>query len=97
MSPSTNRSIGSIAYEENYPGQFEYLGERDVTRGRHSVEIVRGKGSLHPGSGNGVPQSIGPLILERISAERDQVHYAPAKRAMAPVPRVGIARLARGG
>ena len=21
-----NRSIGSIAYEENYPGQFEYLG-----------------------------------------------------------------------
>ena len=76
------RSVGSIAYQENYPGQFEYLGERDVTRGRHSVEIVRGKGSLHPGSGNGVPQSIGPLILERVSAERDRVHYAPAERAM---------------
>ena len=46
------------------------------------MEIVRGKGSLHPGSGNGVPQSIGPLILERMSVERERVHYAPAGRAV---------------
>jgi hypothetical protein len=76
------RSIGSIGYHENYPGQFEYLGERDMTRGGHSVEIVRGRGSLHPGSGNGVQQSIGPLMLERTSADEDRVHYAPAERAM---------------
>jgi hypothetical protein len=76
------RSVGSVSYQENYPGQFEYLGERDVTRGALSAQLVRSGGSLHPGSGDGGPQSIGPLVIERISAEEDRVHYAPVARAM---------------
>jgi hypothetical protein len=72
----------SISYHENYPGQFEYLVELDMTRGAHGAEIARSRGSLHPGSGDGGPQSIGPLVAERISDEEDRVHYAPAARAM---------------
>jgi hypothetical protein len=77
------RLAGSVSYQEDYPGQFEHLADLWMARGVHRAEIARHGGSLHPGSGDGGPQSIGPLIIEKMSTSDDRVRYTTADRAVA--------------
>jgi len=62
------RPLGSLRWRENYPLAFEPLGHARLAAGRHTFEIVRGGGSVLPGTGNelgaeGILTRIGPLAL----------------------------------
>lgn len=64
------RAVGSARWAENYPLQYEPLGSVRLRAGRHVVDIVRGGGTLLPGTGNdigpeGTTSRIGPLALIR--------------------------------
>jgi hypothetical protein len=59
--------LGRVAYEMSYPGGYVPVGARTLSPGKYSIEIQRGGGDLHPGSGNGTSGYIGPLVLARDS------------------------------
>jgi hypothetical protein len=75
------RRIGDVAYRANYPGQWEYVGELELDRGLHDVELNRGGRDLHPGNGDWVHHSLGPLALVRQDPAVGRVRTAPAERA----------------
>jgi hypothetical protein len=81
------RPFASVRWQESYPGQYEPLGATRLTRGTHLAEIVRGGGSLLPGTADdlgpeGATTRIGPLAVAPAD-DRRGVRYAPASRAMA--------------
>jgi hypothetical protein len=47
------RRVGSVAYQFRYPGQFLKFASAVLGAGTHDIRLVRGNGSLHPGSGDG--------------------------------------------
>ncbi len=62
------RPIGAIRWQENYPGQYEWIGTVRLRAGRHRLTIVRGGGSLLPGTGDGtdgggVTRRVGPVAF----------------------------------
>jgi hypothetical protein len=75
------RTLGTVAYEASYPGQYVIAGMRRLRAGVHTVELLRGGGSLHPASGNGTDTTnrlIGPLVAMGTPPEEDQpVQTAP--------------------
>jgi hypothetical protein len=78
------RPVGTIAYEERYPNQFMRIGARALAAGRHTLEIERGGGSLHPGSGDDVDpdtRGLGPIVLAPQGAPSNQVRVAPGADA----------------
>ena len=78
------RSVGTIAYEERYPGQFLRIGSQDVAAGIHTLVLSRGGGSLHPGSGDDVDpdtRALGPIVLLPGDAPSDRVNVVPASEA----------------
>jgi hypothetical protein len=87
------RHIGTVAYEERYPGQFIYVTAVTVAPGKHTLVLTRGGGSLHPGSGDDVDPDtriLGPIVLARQEAQSVPVHVATnaaaaAKACAAPV------------
>jgi hypothetical protein len=75
------RPIGTLAYEERYPNQFLHVGAATLGAGRHTLTIVRGGGSLHPGSGDDIDpdtRGLGPVVLVPQGSQSYQVHVAPA-------------------
>lgn len=60
---------GALRWEQNYPQQYEPIGSVELGPGPHEVEIVRGGGSLLPGTGNGFgglasgPFVVGPVAF----------------------------------
>jgi hypothetical protein len=78
------RSVGTVAYEERYPGQFMQIGSRELGAGPHTLTLVRGGGSLHPGSGDDVDpdtRELGPIVLIPSESSPDRVNVAPASAA----------------
>ncbi|MGH3026776.1 MAG: hypothetical protein ACRDLR_10045, partial [Gaiellaceae bacterium] len=72
------RRLGSLGYEERYPGQFLWLGEATLTQGKHTLQVVRGNGTLHPGSGDAGPdgegRTLGAIVFRREDASNDRVY-----------------------
>jgi hypothetical protein len=75
------RSVGTVAYEERYPGQFMRIGARELSAGPHTLTLARGGGSLYPGSGDDVDpdtREVGPIVLIPGESPSEQVNVAPA-------------------
>jgi hypothetical protein len=77
-------AVGTIAYEERYPGQFLHIGVRTLSAGRHTLVIERGGGSLHPGSGDDVDpdtRGVGPIVFTTAEPADSDLRVAPASAA----------------
>jgi hypothetical protein len=66
------RRAGSIGYEERYPGQYLSFGRVHLSAGAHRVRVVRGNGSLHPGSGDGPDADTGEIGTMLFTLEQPQ-------------------------
>lgn len=59
--------VGSVRWQQSYPGQYERIGTVNLPAGKHTFQIVRGGGTLLPGTGNEVNSgqitTIGPLAF----------------------------------
>lgn len=79
------RRLTSIGYEERYPDQFLRLGKTKLETGAHTLRVVRGSGSLHPGSGDPTTdtegRTIGAVVFGLEDSLTDQVHVASARDA----------------
>lgn len=78
------RAIGTLAYEERYPNQFLHIGTSTLGAGRHTLEILRGGGSLHPGSGDDIDpdtRGLGPILLLPQGSQSYRLQVAPATAA----------------
>jgi len=78
------RPVGTVAYEERYPDQFIRIGAEQIASGRHTLTIIRGNGSLHPGSGDDVDpdtRGLGPIVLLPGESPFARVKLAPASAA----------------
>lgn len=79
------RRIGSLGYEERYPGEFELVGHVSLSAGVHSIRVLRGNGSLHPGSGDPTTETatrtIGVVALAYENSESGRVFAAPGSQA----------------
>jgi len=76
--------LGTVAYEERYPEQFLRVGTGELSAGRHTLELVRGGGSLHPGSGDDVDpdtRGLGPILLLPQGSQSYRLQVAPANAA----------------
>lgn len=76
--------IGTLAYEERYPNQFLHIGTAALGAGRHTLEVLRGGGSLHPGSGDDIDpatRGLGPVVLVPQGSQSYRVRVAPASAA----------------
>jgi hypothetical protein len=78
------KRLSSIGYEERYPNQFLLVDTAPLAAGSHTLRIVRGGGSLHPGSGNPGAETtlatIGAIVFNREQATENSVYVAPASR-----------------
>jgi hypothetical protein len=78
------RRLARIGYEERYPGQFLRITTATLPAGTHVLRVVRGNGSLHPGSGDPpgetAGRTVGALVFSRVHATEDSVYVAPASR-----------------
>jgi hypothetical protein len=78
------KRFSSIGYEERYPNQFLPLGVASLQRGSHTLRLVRGGGSLHPGSGDGsvetVGRTIGAIVFNLEDSTVNRVYVAPGNR-----------------
>ena len=79
------RPIGTLAYDERYPGEWLQVDARlQVSAGSHVLRVTRGNGSLHPGSGDGsdlISDLLGPLIFLPQSPATDALDVVPASAA----------------
>ncbi|HEV7528621.1 MAG TPA: hypothetical protein VGO29_06970 [Solirubrobacteraceae bacterium] len=66
------RRVGSIGYQERYPGQYLRFGRIALSAGAHSVRLTRPAGDLHPGSGDGPDTSSGILGSLTFALQRPQ-------------------------
>lgn len=87
------RRLARIGYEERYPGEFLLLASTTLKAGTHTLRLVRGNGSLHPGSGDFlsdiVERTLGVIVFEREDSAAGAVYVAPAAAA----PRLCTARV----
>ncbi len=75
---------GSVAYQFRYPGQFLRYGRITLGAGLHHIRLVRGNGSLAPGSGDGPDGNsgvIGPLIFALEGPQDGQLVVVPGREA----------------
>ncbi len=84
--------VGTVAYEERYPDQFLRIGASQLGSGAHTLTLVRGGGSLHPGSGDDIDPDtgeLGPIVLIPGESPPTHVNVVPAddaqKACAAPV------------
>ncbi len=62
------KKIGSVKWEEAYPGNYMPLGLHDLKAGIHRIHVARGGGSPLPGTGNEIGSAsttglVGPLAF----------------------------------
>jgi hypothetical protein len=78
------KRLSSIGYEERYPGEFLLVTGATISAGQHTLRLVRGGGSLHPGSGDPpvetTPRSIGAIVFSNEDSSANQLYAAPASR-----------------
>lgn len=80
------RPLGSVRWGVNYPLQYEPLGRATLAAGTHRFEVLRGGGTLLPGTGNelgpeGIITRIGPISLIRPGA-RPAVRIVSGRRGL---------------
>jgi hypothetical protein len=79
------RRLTTLGYEERYPNQFLLLGSATLSAGAHTLRVVRGNGSLHPGSGDPgtetIGRTLGAIVFNSEDATANRVYVAPASRA----------------
>jgi hypothetical protein len=79
------RRLTDVGYEERYPNQFLLLGEITLARGMHIMRVVRGNGTLHPGSGDPptdtVGRTVGAIVFTPEDSSADPVYVANASAA----------------
>ena len=79
------RRLRKLGYEERYPNQFLLLGHVMLRAGVHTLRIVRGNGSLHPGSGDPatetIGRTIGAIVFNSEDSTSNRVYVASASRA----------------
>jgi hypothetical protein len=76
--------VGTLAYEERYPSQFLHIGTAALAAGHHTLTILRGGGSLHPGSGDDVDpdtRGLGPILLLPQGSQAYRLRFASAAAA----------------
>lgn len=78
-------ALGSVEYEERYPGQFLMFGSATLTAGAHTLRVVRGNGTLQPGSGDGAAdgegRTFGAIVFRHEQPTNDRVYVAPRSAA----------------
>jgi hypothetical protein len=97
--------LTSIGYEERYPNEFLLVGQATLAAGVHTLRVVRGNGSLHPGSGDSptetLGRTLGAILFSAEDPNTDRVYVAPASRAAqvcaAPVGYQWLEALRAGG
>jgi hypothetical protein len=75
--------VGTVAYQESYPGEATLIGSLRLSGGVHDIEITRGGASLHPGSGDGVDgfnRTIGPLMIVPARPAVPVVRYSSVRQ-----------------
>jgi hypothetical protein len=76
--------ITSIGWEERYPDQFVLVSVQTLQAGRHTLRLVRGGRSLHPGSGDPasdfITRTVGAIVFNREGPLTNRVYVAPASR-----------------
>ncbi len=79
------RRLTSVGYEERYPSEFLLLASTTLKAGPHTLRLVRGNGSLHPGSGDPsietIERTIGAIAFDIETPASDRVYVAPASKA----------------
>ncbi|MHB1810122.1 MAG: hypothetical protein ACYCU0_12645, partial [Solirubrobacteraceae bacterium] len=79
------RRLGTVEYEERYPGQFVFFGSATLSAGTHTLRVVRGNGTLQPGSGDGAGdgegRTFGAVVVRHETPVDDRVYVAPASAA----------------
>ena len=77
--------LTSIGYEERYPGQFLLIGGVQLSSGAHAMRVVRGNGSLHPGSGDPstdtVGRTLGAIVFSLENSYSDRAYVAGVDQA----------------
>ncbi|HUR86520.1 MAG TPA: hypothetical protein VMY78_14355 [Solirubrobacteraceae bacterium] len=84
------RPLGAVRWQESYPLSYEPLGRATLAAGTHRFEVLRGGGSVLPGSGNelgpeGIITRIGPISLIRRDAR-------PPVRIVSPRSGIDVCR-----
>lgn len=73
--------VGSVRHELNNSGLYFELGSVVLDAGMHQLELAyEGPSFTKPGSGNGLPEGIGPILLEPESRDYE-VRTLPSERA----------------
>jgi hypothetical protein len=78
------RRVGSVGYQFRYPGQFVKFATLSLTGGAHEIRLVRGNGSLHPGSGDGPDTAsgvVGQLLFSQVRPGDGRVAVVSARAA----------------
>jgi hypothetical protein len=78
------RQVGSISYQERYPGQFLRFTRVTLSAGAHQVRLTRPNGGVHPGSGDGPDTAtgvIGPLIFTLQQPRDGKIIVVPSSEA----------------
>ncbi len=66
------RRVGSVGYQERYPGQYLRFGRVALSAGSHTVRLTRPSGNLHPGDGDGPDTSAGIIGSLTFTLEQPQ-------------------------
>jgi len=79
------KPVGAIRWQQSYPGQYEQIGKVRLSAGEHGFQVVRGGGSLLPGTGDGIDGSgstrrIGPVAFVPAGAAA-RLHTVSAAQA----------------
>jgi hypothetical protein len=78
--------VRTVRWVQSYPGLYIPLGERDLERGRHRVQVVRGGGrSLLPGTGNEVADANQTVLVGQVTflpAGEQRMETVPAQEGL---------------
>jgi hypothetical protein len=74
------RAVGALKNRQNYPDQYELVGQIQLAPGARSFLISRPSHNLEPGNGAGSDQFMGPLVLTEVGPPA-AVRTAPARAA----------------
>ncbi len=73
--------IGEARHQINNEGGYIYMGETQLSAGKHEAELRFGGADLHPGSGGFPRPEVGPLIFIPAEEEGGEIVSVPAGEA----------------
>lgn len=75
------RKIGATRHQINNEGGYIYMGETQLSAGKHEAELSFGGADLHPGSGGFPRPQTGPLLFAPAGGEEGAIVSIPATEA----------------